>query len=179
MALSCSLSLAKKPISKILTNLPSTHLDGFGSDQTRVAVCRVVTCIASTPWPSSISSIPTFLPTVWNIVNTSLERREEVVQEGASLAVRALSGWCGVEERIVRGWVEGVKVGNWNRFERRGCALALGKLRVEVLRRFVWDVLGGLCAACVVQVRSVRICLDLSAWLCRRCVFSLLCRRIN
>ncbi|KAJ3045625.1 hypothetical protein HK097_001161 [Rhizophlyctis rosea] len=139
------------PISKILTTLPSTHLDGFGSDQTRVAVCHLITCIASTPWPTSIPTLPTFFPTIWNIVNTSLERREEVVQEGASLAVAALSGWCGVEERIVKGWVEGIKVGNWNRFERRGCALALGKLRVGVLKGFVGEVLEGLCRACVVQ----------------------------
>ncbi|KAJ3037081.1 hypothetical protein HDV00_002086 [Rhizophlyctis rosea] len=145
------------PISTTLVTLSRTHLDGFGSDQTRTAACHLITCIASTTsWPRDIPSIPAFRPTLWEVVNDSLDRREANVQEVAAVAVSALGKWGGVDDRIVLGWLEGVKVECANVYRRRGCALALGRLCKRVLHTWVARILESLAEACVVQEEKTK-----------------------
>ncbi|KAJ3277479.1 hypothetical protein HK104_003260, partial [Borealophlyctis nickersoniae] len=89
------------PISTLLTTFPTTYLETFGSDITRLAYLHLTACLATSRWPLHIPSLPQFTSSLWHITNTSLDRREENVQESAATAVRALSGWSGVPKGVV------------------------------------------------------------------------------
>ncbi|KAJ3162190.1 hypothetical protein HDU88_007113 [Geranomyces variabilis] len=128
------------PISKIIETYPPRHLDGFGGDQTRFAVCRLITRLAQASWPSASGG--DFHFAAWQLAIRALSQRDEKVQIAGADAVAALNSWsggakAGIDAAMLEEILDGVKVApNADRFRRRGCAMALGGLVTrEVLLR--------------------------------------------
>ncbi|KAJ3203816.1 hypothetical protein HDU82_006287 [Entophlyctis luteolus] len=105
----------EKPITRIVPEYPQTFLESFGSDLTRSALCRLISCLSAAHWPSNYtqhfqsvpqSSFDDFIVSWWHIVHSSLENRDESVQADACDAVNALSEYCwpfeGSQNDIIR-----------------------------------------------------------------------------
>ncbi|KAJ3152343.1 hypothetical protein HDU86_005872 [Geranomyces michiganensis] len=121
------------PVSTIVEAYPLRYLDGFGGDQSRFAVCRLITRLAQACWPCT----PAFRSAAWSLAVRALSQREEKVQMAAADAVAALSAWGdSIDSATLDELVDGVGVvASGDRFKRRGCAMALGGLSVECLLR--------------------------------------------
>ncbi|KAJ3341590.1 hypothetical protein HDU93_004492 [Gonapodya sp. JEL0774] len=123
------------PVAGILSSLPSTFLNSFGSEFGRSACCRLIECLAEAQWPISIESCPPLhLETWWNIVTTSLERKEEAVQERAVAAVRSLSRQYDCPTKLVDNFITSIQP-TAEKVARRGYVLALGALPAVALVR--------------------------------------------
>ncbi|KAI8799511.1 tubulin folding cofactor D C terminal-domain-containing protein [Cladochytrium replicatum] len=164
-----------KPVSAIIPFYPSEYLDSYGSDLIRTALCGLIESLSKVGWPldvpldttwwesktsktsKSSDTRPQLSASCWSLVETSLGRREEPVQEAAASAVRWLSRWDQVSsdtaERVVRDYLKnldpkGSGSGNNGKFLRRGFALALGELDPNTfLMPHIGDVARGLTMA--------------------------------
>ncbi|KAJ3170509.1 hypothetical protein HDU87_008744 [Geranomyces variabilis] len=141
------------PISKIIETYPPRHLDGFGGDQTRFAVCRLITRLAQAFWPATGD----FRSAAWQLAIRALSQRDEKVQTAGAAAVAALNSWHvretrGIDAAMLEEMLDGVKVlPNADRFKRRGCAMALGGLTGDVLVRSGQRIFAALMDAAMVQ----------------------------
>ncbi|KAJ3414764.1 hypothetical protein HDV05_006103 [Chytridiales sp. JEL 0842] len=131
-----------KPISNIVPLYPPHLLETFGSDLTRIALCHLVSCVAQSDWPLNLETSPVPLSTTtpshlkswWTLVHSSLERREEPVQESGAVACASLSTFCWSSQsshlplaQFAQSILDGLAP-NRNPVVRRGYAMAVGKL---------------------------------------------------
>lgn len=128
----------------------------FGSEHIREAVCRLIECLATTNLPVYDYQHKSTLATWKDVVDSSLERKEENVRDHAVAAYGALAATYGIEESEVKSCLE--KIGTSRHlYGRRGYAIALGTLNYSIPERRSWlpDVLRQLCMASRVQVCSL------------------------
>ncbi|TPX38881.1 hypothetical protein SeLEV6574_g07547 [Synchytrium endobioticum] len=137
-----------KPISCIIPTYPTEYLESFGSDLTRAALCQFVSCLADARWPRDVAVLKTWwepktrssysLPyAMWCIVNSTLERREDGLQEAAARAVTSLASWDALEDEsvatnLMSQYLANLHI-NVNAVSRRGFALGVGALPAEFL----------------------------------------------
>ncbi|KXS12028.1 ARM repeat-containing protein [Gonapodya prolifera JEL478] len=123
------------PVGRIINLQPPTFYTSFGSELARIAACRLIECLAEAAWPSKLEELPQpHLETWWDLVTSSLERKEPSVQERAVAAFRALSRRYGCPSRRVDKLMEGIQPIS-EKFARRGYALALGALPAVIVLR--------------------------------------------
>ncbi|KAJ3074663.1 hypothetical protein HDU98_010659, partial [Podochytrium sp. JEL0797] len=162
-----------KPITNIIPTFPQSTLDTFGGDLTRIALCHLVACLSTANWPSTYRLDPSkgydvFLATWWKLVHSTLEHREEGVQEYGARACAALAGYCwpctgdAGNAQFLEDFVNTIctkiaiaessavvipgasRRGMVDRFPRRGYALAVGMLPQGVVRVFAGRLVKGL-----------------------------------
>jgi tubulin-specific chaperone D len=136
------------------------YLDTFGSDITRLALCRLVACLSESNWPvhtlEPLSYTEPIEPSVnhvrswWALVQSSLDRKEESVQDAAAWAYASLSKYCLFNESrksVIFGSLD--RSEKWladlcdnlashlsaskDRIQRRGSALAMGRYPLCIL----------------------------------------------
>ncbi|TPX36633.1 hypothetical protein SmJEL517_g01309 [Synchytrium microbalum] len=150
-----------KPISAIVGAYPSEFLESFGSDLTRSALCRFIMCLSEADWPRNVEipnkgSLPCVL---WNVVSSTLERREAGLQEVAARAVTSMTIWdamhdASTAETIMKQYTANVAI-KVNPIIRRGYALALGALPAAFLIQEpdrVTAITEALMAACITDL---------------------------
>ncbi|KAG1226647.1 hypothetical protein G6F35_002844 [Rhizopus arrhizus] len=130
----------------VISNLPTRSLTTFGSEHIREAACHLITCLCTTKlaFDKHISCIK-------KVVWTSLERKEENVQEFAVTAFGAIAKAYGVEKQEIDEILCKVEISNPMFYGRRGFALALGTLDYRQYKDWMHDVLIQLCNASQVQ----------------------------
>ncbi|KAG2226582.1 hypothetical protein INT45_005068 [Circinella minor] len=149
-----------KEIGSIPYRIPPKSLTTFGSEHIREAICRLIECMAIVNIPNfsidqqqegkgeSIMALD-----VWkNLVHSSLERKEENVQEFAVAAFGAIASSYGISKEEVYTCLD--KIASTRLvYGRRGYALALGKVSYLIDDRRAWlpDVTRHLCSAAQVQ----------------------------
>lgn len=131
----------------ILTNLPSRSLTTFGSEHIREAACHLISCLSATG-----IAFDNYLPDVKKIIWSSLERKEENVQEFAVAAFGAVAKAFGIQRQEIEEGLIKIEVTNPMYYARRGFTLALGTLDYEQYHEWLHDVLIQLCKASQVQV---------------------------
>ncbi|KAI9341915.1 tubulin folding cofactor D C terminal-domain-containing protein [Obelidium mucronatum] len=100
------LELFIKPITQIIPTYPPNLLDTFGSDLTRISLCHMVACLSDANWPSTYRSdyilnndhenlqFDSFISSWWSLVHSTLENRDEAVQEVAAQSMSSLTKYC-------------------------------------------------------------------------------------
>lgn len=139
-------------ITSFMERLPPRHLTTFGSEHIREAACRLIECLALIQWPSQ-----TALEAWKRVVYSSLERKEENVQQHAVTAFSALAATYGIARHEIDLCLEKIVPSHFI-YARRGYALALGSLAYTTPEAINWlpDILDKLCLATQVQVRSIQ-----------------------
>ncbi|TPX61395.1 hypothetical protein SpCBS45565_g07278 [Spizellomyces sp. 'palustris'] len=149
------------PISALIPLYPQPYLDGFGGDLTRLACCRMITCLADADWPVHVD-IPRMgnmggqmadftLPNSWlQMVTTSLEQRDESVQAAAATALGTLNRWNTLDPATLVYLIERMQTTS-NRNVIRGCALGLGTLSGEILSANLERIVDALIATAIVK----------------------------
>ncbi|KAI9279579.1 tubulin folding cofactor D C terminal-domain-containing protein [Sporodiniella umbellata] len=107
----------------IVSNLPAKSLTTFGSEHIREAACHLITCLARTNVDIS-TEMTSYKKLVWS----SLERKEENVQEVAVISFGAIAAAYGIEKQEIYEAMEKINVSNPMFYGRRSFALALGTL---------------------------------------------------
>ncbi|KND02583.1 uncharacterized protein SPPG_03041 [Spizellomyces punctatus DAOM BR117] len=149
------------PISALIPLYPQPYLDGFGGDLTRLACCRMITCLAEADWPVhvDISRMGNMsgkmdaltLPNSWlQMVTTSLEQRDESVQAAAATALGTLNRWNTLDPATLMDLIERMQTTS-NRNVIRGYALALGTLSGEILSANLERIVDALIATAIVK----------------------------
>ncbi|KAI8838863.1 tubulin folding cofactor D C terminal-domain-containing protein [Chytriomyces cf. hyalinus JEL632] len=83
------------PITNIIPTYPKNFLETFGSDLTRTALCRLVECLANANWPKGATNdVTSHVSSWWAVVHSSLENRDEIVQDGAATSMASLARYC-------------------------------------------------------------------------------------
>ncbi|ORX81575.1 ARM repeat-containing protein [Basidiobolus meristosporus CBS 931.73] len=76
----------------VVSSFPRNALETFGSEQTREAACRYIACLSQAKWPLSEEVLHQWR----DIVYSSLERKEEWLQEEAAKASKSLVACYGL-----------------------------------------------------------------------------------
>ncbi|KAI9499220.1 tubulin folding cofactor D C terminal-domain-containing protein [Zychaea mexicana] len=146
-----------KELGSIPSRIPPKSLTTFGSEHIREAVCRLVESMAIVHIPNfpivvEKQVMTTALDTWKNMVHSSLERKEENVQEFAVAAFGAIAATYGISKEETYTCLDKIASARLV-YGRRGYALALGKVSYLVDDRRAWlpDVLRHLCSAAQVQ----------------------------
>ncbi|PHZ15957.1 ARM repeat-containing protein [Rhizopus microsporus ATCC 52813] len=130
----------------ILSNLPFRSLTTFGSEHIREAACHLISCLSATG-----IAFDNYLPDVKKIIWSSLERKEENVQEFAVVAFGAVAKAFGIQGQEIEEALIKIEMTNPMYYARRGFTLALGTLDYEQYHEWLHDVLMQLCKASQVQ----------------------------
>ncbi|RUS22812.1 hypothetical protein BC937DRAFT_86672 [Endogone sp. FLAS-F59071] len=135
-------------ISAIISHFPPSMLTTFGSEHIREAACHLITCLSRSNWPVDMNTL-----TSWKaVIHTSLERREENVQEHAVGSFGAITRQYGVSGDEIRQCVATVEPSrNVSKFTRRGYALALGTVDYKAIPEWLDFVVEGLSRAAAVN----------------------------
>ncbi|KAL1931108.1 hypothetical protein VTP01DRAFT_10245 [Rhizomucor pusillus] len=136
-----------KEIAGIVGRLPPKSLTTFGSEHIREAGCRLVECLSLIRLPADDESL-----SCWKkLVYSSLERKEENVQEYAVAAFRAISATYGISEQEKTICLDKIATAG-QMYGRRGYALALGTVSYRSEKK-VWlpEIIDKMCAATRVQ----------------------------
>ncbi|KAI8140356.1 tubulin folding cofactor D C terminal-domain-containing protein [Fennellomyces sp. T-0311] len=145
-----------KEISSIPYRIPPRSMTTFGSEHIREAVCRLIECLAIVHVPNfpirNDEKQQTTLDVWKNVVHSSLERKEENVQEFAVAAFGAIAATYGISRDELYVCLDKIAPTRLM-YARRGYALALGKVNYLVDDRIPWlpDVVRHLCSAAQVQ----------------------------
>lgn len=135
-------------LTSIVSNLPPRSLTTFGSEHVREGACHLITCL-------SITQIHLNEPSAadWKkIVQTSLERKEENVQDYAVAAFGAMAKSYGLRRDEIDMALKKIEVfNNPMMYGRRGYALALGTIDYSKHADWLHDVLVQLCQASLYQ----------------------------
>lgn len=132
-------------LTSIVSNLPPRSLTTFGSEHAREAACHLITCLATT---QIIPKEEHLLKDWKQVIQTSLERKEENVQEFAVLAFGAVAMYYGLEKEEVDVALKKIEIhNNPQKYGRRGYALALGMIDYTKHPEYLHDVLIQLCKA--------------------------------
>ena len=120
----------------MVSSTPEFTLSGFGSEQTRQALCVYITCLAEAAWPLGDSANQAAVLESWKgIIYTTLERVEESLQKLASGTFRALIGQYGITETEFEQCLARIRPGA-EYLGQRGFALALGEIDYRDARYF-------------------------------------------
>lgn len=124
-------------------------LDTFGSEHTREAACRLIECLSLVHLPCDQEILDHWR----KLVYSSLERKEESVQQFAVEAFSTFSATYGVDQQAIDVCLDKIRSSRMI-YGRRGYALAVGKLSYIQQERHQWlsQVLWSLCSAAQVQV---------------------------
>lgn len=127
-------------------------LTTFGSEHIREAACHLITCLSQSNWPVDMNTLASWK----TVIHTSLERREENVQEHAVGSFGAITRQYGVSGDEVRQCVAIIEPSrNVSKFTRRGYALALGTIDYKTIPEWLDYVVEGLSRAAAVNVRTL------------------------
>ncbi|KAI8082900.1 tubulin-specific chaperone D-like protein [Halteromyces radiatus] len=145
-------------IAGVVAKIPSRSLSTFGSEHIREATCQLVEymcrirLIDNDKENTAIQMIDGWK----RIIQTSLERKEENVQEYAVGAFGALSRTYGIQRSEVDIYLKKIETTHMM-YGRRGYALALGTLDYNMEERYSWlhDVLHQLGLATRIQVDHI------------------------
>ena len=138
-----------KDIAGVIKGIPPRLLDTFGSEHIREAACRLVECLSLVNLPCDQETLDHWR----KLIYTSLERKEETVQQFAVEAFGAFSATYGVDQQAIDTCLDKIRSSRMI-YGRRGYALAVGKLSYIQQERYGWlsQVLWALCSAAQVQV---------------------------
>ncbi|KAI9247117.1 armadillo-type protein [Helicostylum pulchrum] len=129
-------------LTAIVANIPPKSLTTFGSEHVREGVCHLITCLSTTQLNAGTDL------SVWkHVVQTSLERKEENVQEYAVLSFGAIAKYYGLERVEFYHALKKVEVDHTVVRARRSYALGLGTIEYIKHKDCVHDVLVQLCKA--------------------------------
>lgn len=135
----------------IVSNLPSRSLTTFGSEHVREGACHLITCLSITQINLNESSAEDWK----KVVQTSLERKEENVQDYAVSAFGAMAKSYGLNKDEIDIVLKKIEVfNNPMKYGRRGYALALGTIDYSKYADWLHEVLLRLCEATLYQVIS-------------------------
>jgi hypothetical protein len=139
-------------LKSIVSNLPPRSLTTFGSEHVREGACHLITCLSTT----QLNVPPNALADWKQVLQTSLERKEENVQEYAVLAFGAVAKTYGLEKEEVDLALKKIEIHyNPQKYGRRGYALALGTIDYTKHTEWLHDVLIQLCKASQYQVTYI------------------------
>ncbi|CAO3634880.1 unnamed protein product [Cunninghamella echinulata] len=125
-------------IELIIPQLPPRSLTTFGSEHIREAACQLIASMAQIQYTMSNDKKDSVLNNWKQVVQSSLERKEENVQEYAVNAFGALAKTYGLTTTEFDLCLKKVEVSSMM-YSRRGYALALGVLDYnENQDRYVW-----------------------------------------
>ncbi|KAF7732752.1 hypothetical protein EC973_000024 [Apophysomyces ossiformis] len=131
----------------IVPGLPPRSLSTFGSEHIREAACHMIECFAHVQLPAGDALLS------WKeVVNSSLERKEENVQQFAVDAFGAIAKAYGYSKEELYTSIDKIDSSGMM-YARRGHALALGTLTYDN-RDWLHDTLHALCAATKLQENS-------------------------
>ncbi|KAI8380956.1 tubulin folding cofactor D C terminal-domain-containing protein [Radiomyces spectabilis] len=135
-------------IACITALLPPRSLTTFGSEHVREAACHLVECLARTYFPVLDVEGSTTLMAWKTLVHTSLERKEENVQQHAVYAFGALYATYPLSKEELDDCINKIASTRFL-YGRRGYALALGTLSFHAVERHAWlhNVIMALCCA--------------------------------
>ncbi|KAI8340643.1 tubulin folding cofactor D C terminal-domain-containing protein [Chlamydoabsidia padenii] len=144
-----------KTIASIVCQLPSRSLTTFGSEHIREAACQLIEYMARINLVSGEYN-DQFITSWKQVIQTSLERKEENVQEYAVGAFGAISLTYGVARSEVDVYLKKIETTHMM-YGRRGYALALGTLDYNMEERYTWlqDVVHKLGLASQIQVDHI------------------------
>ena len=140
----------------ILPSYPESYLTTFGNDLTRHGCCRLISSLVQGRFPLTDLHVKNFV----SIIQATLERREEWVVEYAVDAVRGLSrhpeshACISVMRETVDPWLNCLRIEK-DKFVRRGYALAVGMLSVNILGNRLEKALRLLCEGALMTVRPL------------------------
>lgn len=136
-------------LTSIVSNLPPRSLTTFGSENVREGACHLITCLSITR-----INVKESLTVGWKqVIQSSLERKEENVQEYAVLAFGAIAKSYGLQKSEVDIALKKTDIhNNPMMYGRRGYALALGTIDYSTHQEWLHDVLIQLCKASLYQV---------------------------
>ncbi|KAG0166735.1 hypothetical protein DFQ28_006283 [Apophysomyces sp. BC1034] len=128
----------------IVAQLPPRSLSTFGSEHIREAACHMIECFAHVRLPAKEALVS------WKLViSSSLERKEENVQEFAVAAFGAVAETYGITKDEVYVSIDKISSARMV-YGRRGHALALGTLTYSE-NDWLHDTLHALCSATQIQ----------------------------
>jgi hypothetical protein len=133
----------------IVSNLPPRSLTTFGSEHVREGACHLITCLSTTQLNPGTS-----LADWKQIIHTSLERKEENVQEYAVLSFGAVAKNFGILESEIDQALLKIEIHNPMLHGRRGYTLALGTLDYIKYSSSIHNVLTKLCKASQYQASA-------------------------
>ncbi|KAK9767248.1 hypothetical protein K7432_003080 [Basidiobolus ranarum] len=136
-------------IRNIVIAFPRNALETFGSEQTREAVCRYIACLSQAKWPLSDDILLQWR----SIVYTSLERKEEWLQEEAVNASKSLVASYGLTASDLEMMIAKIEP-TANALGRRGYSLALGSFDYIKMKDNVEQVCGALINMAKIQENS-------------------------
>lgn len=135
-------------LTSILSNLPPRSLTTFGSEHVREGACHLITCLATTGLNTD--------PAAWkHLIHTSLERKEENVQQYAVLSFGAVAKTYGLTRDELDEALKKIDVNNIMIHGRRSYGLALGTIDYCKYPDWVHDVIVQLCKASQYQVSLI------------------------
>lgn len=138
-------------LTSIVTNLPPRSLTTFGSEHIREATCHLITNLSKTHL-----QVGRAMDDWKNVVHSSLERKEESVQEFAVVAFGAIAESYGFDQEEIDLVLGKVDIQNSNYYGRRGYALALGTLDFSNHHDWLKLAIHQLCKASQVQENPVQ-----------------------
>ncbi|CEP19812.1 hypothetical protein [Parasitella parasitica] len=138
-------------IAPIVSNLPPKSLTTFGSEHIREAACHLVTNISKTQLNIDRSTLNDWK----KMVHTSLERKEESVQEFAVLAFGSIATSYGLAAEEIEQALKNTDVKHANYYSRRGYGLALGKIDYHQYPDWLHKVIVQLCNSSQMQENPV------------------------
>jgi hypothetical protein len=107
----------------------SSYFNSFGSEMYREAYCRFIVCLCEAQLPLSKETVGI----LWELVGSTLERKEEALQSSAVEAYRALAAHHGfIDDRQLARFIERIHPSK-DAVSRRGYALALGRTPIHRL----------------------------------------------
>ncbi|KAI9308157.1 tubulin folding cofactor D C terminal-domain-containing protein [Cunninghamella echinulata] len=125
-------------IELIIPQLPPRSLTTFGSEHIREAACQLIACMAQIQYTVPNDKKDSVLNNWKQVVQSSLERKEENVQEYAVNAFGALAKTYGLSTTEFDLCLKKIEISSMM-YSRRGYALALGVLDYnENQDRYVW-----------------------------------------
>lgn len=136
-------------LATMVTNLPARSLTTFGSEHIREGACHLITSFSTTQLNPGTS-----LADWKQIIHTSLERKEENVQEYAVLSFGAVAKNFGISESEIDQALLKIDIHNPMLHARRGYTLALGTLDYTKYSSSLNGVLTQLCKATQFQVST-------------------------
>ncbi|CAO3582388.1 unnamed protein product [Absidia cylindrospora] len=140
-------------IASIVPQIPPKSLVTFGSEHIREATCQLIEYMARASLVSDDNNNTQLIGQWKHVIQTSLERKEENVQEYAVGAFGAISQTYGICRSEVDTYLQKIETTHMM-YGRRGYALALGTLDYNMESRYSWlhDVIHKLGLASQIQI---------------------------
>lgn len=134
-------------VGELLLDYPIEFLESFGSDLNRFAICRHIECLALACWPVSSQMV-----SIWmNMLETSLAKKDESLQNQSSLAIGALSVSYGIDQKVLERFLK-IASSSDHQLGRRGYSLVIGELSPTIMESYHSQILETLSVASKITV---------------------------